>query len=570
MLKDTYILGINCTYHELAACLIKNGVLLVATEEERFSRIKHGKQALIDNPDVLPLQAIDYCLKFADITWQDITWIGLSFSPKLRLRNIDIDSYFDKEGWGSKIGEQTFYTKLMGIPKLLTEHAGTNLDKKIKWIPHHLCHAASAYFVSPFKESAVLSIDGIGEVTSTWLGNGKGNKLHKIKEISYPNSIGFLWEKFSKFLGFSEYDAGKVMGLSAYGDWQVFYPEFKRIIKISKNSFTVDNSILKFRQNDFKSLEKLFGVKKISSPDERNKNHEHIAAALQKVTNEVFVTLAGYLANKVKSENICLAGGVALNCSANEAIMNSGYYKRVYVQPAAHDAGTALGAAYYIWNHLLNGQRKFVMEHAFWGPEYGDSYIEDILNQQRLKYRFVKNIERETAKLISKGYIIGWMQGRLEWGPRALGNRSLLVDPREKKMKKILNLRIKKRELFRPFAPSVLAEDAKSWFEIPKNSQSISTDFMEFTFPVKKAKRSLIPAVVHVDGTSRIQTVRKQTNSKYHKLLSEFKRITQIPMVLNTSFNDNEPIVCSPIDAINTFKRTKMDYLIIGNFLISK
>lgn len=572
MKKITYILGLNTTYHELSACLIKNGQLVAAIEEERFSRIKRGKKALVNNPDIIPFAAINYCLKQENISLRDVDYIGLSFCPEKRLKNVNIDPYYLENDWGSKEGEELFYAKLMQIPEILSSYAGTDLKGKVKWIEHHICHAGSAYYVSPFNESAVLSIDGIGETTSTWLGFGKDNKMEKLKSIEYPNSIGFLWEKFSTYLGFSEYDAAKVMGLASYGNGEKFYSQFQQLVSIEQDGeFTVDNDKVKFRlTNDYTDLEQLFGIKKLNDLRELNQDHSDIAAGLQKITDNVVLNLAEYLSKATKSENICMAGGVALNCVSNYELLKSGIFKKIYIQPAANDAGTALGAAYYIWNDVLNGKKEFVMDHAYWGVEYTDKEIEEVLKKEKVHYEKLTNIEAKTAQLLSEGNIIGWFQGRIEWGPRALGNRSLLADPRKADMKEILNIRIKKREPFRPFAPSVLKEESKKWFTIPNSCSSISTDFMEFTFPVKEDKKTIVPAITHVDGTSRIQTVDERTNPKYYKLISEFQKITKVPMVLNTSFNDNEPIVCSPLDAVKTFKKTRMDYLVLSNYLVSK
>jgi carbamoyltransferase len=571
MKKPVYILGVNTTYHELSACLIKNGRLIAAVEEERFSRIKHGKPALFNNPNVVPFASIDFCLNRGNITFADVTFIALSFYPKDRLKNIGIDKYFKKGDWGSEKGEKLFYSKHMQVPKILSRYAKIDLTNRIIWIPHHISHAGSAYYVSPFTNSAILAIDGIGEISSAWLGNGKDNKMQLIKTIDYPNSVGFLWENLSEFLGFAEHDASKVMGLASYGDWKKYYAQVKKIFfSKPEGEFVTNNDILQFRLDQFTELEKLFKVKRIKSPKEITKNHKDIAASLQKVTNEVVVHLGKYLARITKSKNLCLAGGVALNCVANFELMKTGYFRNIYIQPAANDAGTALGAAYYIWHEKLSRKKKFIMNHSYWGTDYNNKQIEQALIAEKVKYERIKNIESKTASLLSNGNIIGWFQGRMEWGPRALGNRSLLADPRDPKMKNKLNIRIKKREPFRPFAPSVLKNAAKKWFEFPKKCFSLSTDFMEFTIPVKKEKRSIIPAVTHVDGTSRIQTVDKKTNPKYYKLISEFNRITRVPMILNTSFNENEPIVCSPTDAIKTFKKTHMDYLVINNFLVSR
>ncbi len=567
-----YIMGINFAYHDLSVCIIKDGKLLIAVEEERFSRIKHAKKALINNPDVLPKKALQYCLQFAGISFGDIDQIGLSFFPNDRLQNINIDPYFVDGGWGSEKGEKAFYKKIQRIPILLNKLGNFDLDEKIIWIPHHICHASSAFFVSPFKESAILSIDGIGEFSSTWLGYGKDNNLHAIKEFFYPHSIGFLWEKISKYLGFTEYDSSKIMGLAAYGNAKHFYKKFQNIVKLYPNGeFTIDNSIMQFRLDGFDSLEKLFGVKKINIVKEITKEQADIAAALQKITNDVVIHLVKFLKDKTRSKNLCLAGGVALNCVSNAAIMRSSLYKNIYIQPAANDAGTALGAAYYIWHQRLNHKkRKFIMNHAYWGPCYSDGQVESILDQAEVIYYKSKNIAKDVAQKLAEHNIVGWFHGKSEWGPRALGNRSLLADPRMADMKNILNLRIKKRESFRPFAPSILIEHKNNWLVIPKHCKSISAEFMEINFYIKKSKQKQIPAVVHVDGTSRVQFVNKKINPLYHRLISYFYEFTGVPLLLNTSFNEDEPIVCSPEDAVKTFLRTQMDYLAIGNYLVSK
>lgn len=570
--KYTYILGLNFAYHELSACLIKDGRLLAAVEEERFSRIKRGKKSLVDNPDTIPRQSIRYCLETAGITMRDVDYIGLSFFPDDRLKNINSDRYFIEGDWGSESGEKLFYKKINRVPALLSKLAGHDISKKMRWIPHHVCHAASAFLVSPFKESAILSVDGIGEFSSTTLGYGKDNLMTLVKKIDYPHSIGFFWEKMSKYLGFTEYDSSKVMGLAAYGNADRFYPIFRRIVTLQpEGDFTIDNDVMRFRVDDFSRLEEMFGVKKIDSPADIRKDQEDIAAALQKITDDIIIHMATFLKERTRLENLCLAGGVALNCVSNGSLMQSGLYKSIYVQPAANDAGTAIGAAFHIWNAVLEHKRTFILRHVYWGPKYSDAEILATLKRKEVTaYRKVRNIAQEVATRLADGNIIGWFQGRLEWGPRALGDRSLLADPRRTDMKMILNERIKKREHFRPFAPSVLEDRASSWFMVPKDCTSISTESMIVNFEVNRHMRERIPAVTHVDGTSRVQFVSKKTNPLYYKLISSFYKQTGVPMVLNTSFNDNEPIVCSPDDAVTTFLRTKMDYLAIGNYLVSK
>ena len=563
----TYILGLNSAYHESSACLIKDGKIIAAVEEERFNRKKHAKHARVDNPDELPINSINFCLKEAGITLKDVDYIGFSFSPAKRLRNKYFDEKVTVGSWGSDEGEDLFYQKLMQIPQKLSELYGVDVKEKFRWIDHHTSHAGSAYFVSPFEEAAILVVDGIGEFESTTLYRGKSNKIKRIKSITYPHSLGFLWEKLSKFLGFSKYDACKVMGLASYGNSKKFYNQLMSFVKVNSRDFNIDHKVVKFRIEDYSDLEKILGNKR--QPDQEiEERHADIAAALQRITEEIIVRLANYLHRETKSENICLAGGVALNCVANSVLKEKTSFRNFYVQPAANDAGTAIGAAYLIWNQKLGNPRSFVMDHSYFGPDYSNEEIRTVLEENNLKFAEQESIEKAVAKLVSEGNIVGWFQGKMEIGPRALGNRTLLADPRNPKIRDILNKKVKHREYFRPFAPSVLVEKADEWFRIPK--KSISSDFMLFAYDVFENIRELIPAVTHVDGTSRIQTVRKETNPKYYKLIQEFEALTGVPIVLNTSFNDQEPIVCSPQDAVNTFLKTRIDYLAIGKFLISR
>jgi len=560
-----YILGINSAYHESSACLIKNGRVVMAIEEERLNRIKHAKPAQIDNPHILPFKSIQLCLDTAGITFKDIDQIGYSFNPERRLANRDDSQSYTDGDWGSQSGEELFYQNLKKVTKLLSEFAGEDVSKKFKWLNHHLCHAASTYFVSPYEDAAVLIIDGIGEFESTTMYHGKGNKLQELHSINYPNSLGFLWEKMAEFLGFSEYDACKIMGLASYGHYSYYYNTFKQFIKTGPGDFSIDNDILQFRLNDFTGLEGLFGPRRTAGK-ELEERHTDIAAALQKITEEIVLELAVDLHRRTKSKNLCLAGGVTLNCVCNGVLQEHSPYENIYIQPAAHDAGTAIGAAYMLWNQVLNNPKTYVMDNPYVGPEYSNDEIKTVLDNNNLKHSYHENIEEVAAQLIAKGYVIGWFQGKAEIGPRALGNRSLLADPRHPYMKDIINIQVKKREVFRPFAPSVLSEKADEWFRIP-NRQSPS-NFMLAAYDVLKNKQELIPAVTHVDGTSRVQTVEKTFNSRYHKLIGEFEKLTNIPIVLNTSLNKMEPVACSPEDAVNTMKKAQLYYLVVGNFLV--
>jgi len=557
-------MGINSVFHESSACLLKDGVILAAVEEERFNRIKHGKKPRADNPDELPLDAINYCLESAGITLKDIEYIGYSFNPK----KVPIPNYDFPDEWGEAFCEKCYETPDKLIPM--------GFKGKFKWIDHHTAHAASAFYASPFKDAAILVVDGNGETGSTSFFSGKNNKLTLLQETLHPASLGFLWESISNFLGFSIYDAAKVMGLAAYGNPQHYLNHFKKIVKIMPDGkFEMDNKVLRFGSIDYdlssaycEGLETLFGFKKRDPSQKLTEAHEDIAASLQAITDEVMLHITKHLYDITESDNLCLAGGVAMNCVTNQVAFENSSFTNLFVQPGAHDAGTAIGAAFFIWNHILDNEQRKPMEHCYLGPSFTDAKIEKELKTHQLTYKHTDQLEREVALLISQSNIVGFFQGQMEFGPRALGNRSLLADPRHPDMREILNRKVKHREYFRPLAPSILHEEAKNWFDIKKETSA--ADFMLMAYPVKESVKEKIPAVMHIDGTSRIQAVKKETNPRFHKLISEFQKISGVPIVLNTSFNDSEPIVCTPSDAIKTFLKTEIDYLAIGNFLVSK
>lgn len=560
----SYILGINSVYHESSAAILKDGKLLAAVEEERFNRKKHAKPALVDNPDELPTSSIEYCLKTAGISLDDIDHIAYAFDPERR-KEYWADSYLSEGSWGTPKGEKIFREKLLAIPEKLEQEYSCSVKDKFHWVEHHLAHAAGTFFISPFDKALVIVIDGIGENATSWIGYGEGNKLTKIKEISLPHSLGFMWEKLSEYLGLTEYDSGKVMGLSSYGDWKVYWKEFHKIVSFDENEiFKINNDILRFRTNDFSQIEKLFGVKKREEKDEITKEHEHIAAALQKISQKIILRILKYAYNRYACDKVCLNGGVILNCIANEETFLKLPIDDVYIPPATHDAGNAIGAAYYLWNQELGEKRDYVFDNPYTGPEFDDDYVENALRQAGISFEKMENVEQYAAQRIADGNIVAWFQGRMEFGPRALGNRSILADPRRADMREKINVKVKKREYFRPFAPSVLEEKAFDWFYLRKTL--LPDRFMLFAVnPVYPEK---IPAVTHVDETCRIQTVSKETNPKYHKVIEEFEKITGIPIVLNTSFNIQEPIVCTPEDAIKTFSNSKIDTLIIKNYVV--
>ena len=573
--KPVSILGINSAYHESSACLIQDGQLVAVVEEERFNRIKHGKPAKVDNADELPEQAIAFCLRSGGLnTIADVDFIGYSFEPEDRLRKNRgyHHGYTLPEGdFGTKTGEQQFYHSNLSVEKKIR---GIGYQGRFFYLDHHACHAASAFYVSGYEDAAVLVVDGIGEFESTTFFKGEGTRLNKMRYLGYPNSLGFLWEKMSAFLGFSPYDAAKVMGLSSYGKPDLYKSALSQLLHIGDDgNFTIDDELAHLRNGNFQALESLFGTPKLDRPVSRINNetqkYADIALALQIATEDIFMKLAKQLRQETGSRHLCMAGGVTLNCVANGYLSYEKIFENFYVQPAANDAGTSIGAAYLIWHHLLGHPRQAISKSPYLGPAYSDAQIKAALDARGLAFRHSDAIEAETAQLLADGKIIAWFQGRMELGPRALGNRSLLADPRSKDTVELMNLKVKHRESFRPFCPSVLAERAADWFELPEPAPEVA-DYMLGAFRAKKEKAHLIPAVVHFDGTSRIQAVRSDTNPKFHRLLTEMEQLTGVPVLLNTSFNDQEPIVCTPDDAISTFLKTEIDYLAIGNYLVAK
>lgn len=560
-----YILGISCFYHDAAACLIKNGKLIVAASEERFTRKKYD--------DAFPKNAIQYCLKQEGISIKDIEYIGFYDKPFIKFERI-LSTYLSV----FPRGLLSFYS---AIPIWLKQKLWTpyiirkelNYSGKIIFIEHHMSHAASSFLVSPFEKAAILTVDGVGEWTTASKGIGDGNKISLTHEIHFPHSLGLLYAAFTSYLGFrinsAEY---KVMGLASYGK-PVYYDLIKKeIIDIKEDgSFKLNMKYFAYHYGlvmTSKKFHKLFGGSPRKTESEVTEKHQNIAASLQKVTNEIMIKLANSLYEETGLNNLCLAGGVALNCVANGEILEKTPFKNIFIQPAAGDAGGAIGVAFYIWNTILNNPREFEWSHNYWGPRFSNEEIKQFLIENNIPYQELDfdQIAQKTANLIVKGNIIGWFQGRMEWGPRALGDRSVLADPRNKDIKSLVNKMIKFREEFRPFAPSMLEEYASDYLEM-----KVSSPYMLFTTKAKEDKKDSIPAVVHVDGTSRHQTVNRDQNQPYYDLINEFYKITKVPVVLNTSFNlRSEPIVCTPSEAYLCFMRSGLDYLVLENYLLDK
>jgi carbamoyltransferase len=571
-----YTLGINAVFHDTSACLVKDGLLIAAAEEERFTHIKHGKRPVPFSVYELPFHAIDYCLGVAGIHINDIDHFAYSFDPWVLLGGkynaetflslpLEPSAYKKNSEWMS-VWDPLMLSYAVNAPRLLKDGWPHHLQQRFsgselspqKWyfVNHHLAHASSAFHASPFTEAAVMTIDGRGEMATTSYYTGKGNALRLIDQVNLPHSLGLLYERVTTHLGFlHSSDEYKVMALASYGKPE-FIKDFRDIIRITgEGKYTVMNA----------NFTKLFGPQR-KKGDPFTQHHFNIAHSLQFVLQEKVLDITEWLYAKTGMENLCLAGGVALNCVLNAYLRDHSPFKRIWVQPAAGDAGTALGAA--LWVDLTtrgDNTRRYVMNDVYLGPEYSDDAIERFLTWAKVPYTRMDNVADEAAQLLAQDKIIGWYQGRMEFGPRALGSRSILASPLNASMQARLN-EVKDREDFRPVAPVVLEEDAPEWFEGAGFSP-----FMLFVYRVKEDKADKIPAVRHVDGTARIQTINEEQHPRYHQLLKAFKRLTGVPVLVNTSFNTlGKPIVCSPRDAIECFWTSPFDALVIGSFLLEK
>jgi carbamoyltransferase len=576
------ILGINAYHGNASAAVVCDGRLVAAVEEERFNRIKYAAG--------FPAQAIRYCLKEAGLKLEEIDHVAVPRNPYARLGT---KLFYALRMPSFARGRAKVLAKFIGVREALA--AAFDSDPKtiaaqFHRIEHHQAHLASAFFVSPFERAVLLSADGLGDFASTMWGVGVGNRMEIDGAIPFPHSLGLYYTAVTQYLGFLKFgDEYKVMGLAAYGqpeqldvlrDILCVNPKFNGF-HLDLDYFTHHRSgpEMSWAESDkTPSLGKLYSEKMSSrlgavrAPEEPvEQRHRNVAASLQARLEEVYFRMLELSAVRTPLKSVCLAGGVAFNCVANGKIFDNTSIEQVFVQPAAGDAGLAVGAAYYVWHQKLGKPRSFVMDHAYWGPGFSTAEIRAAIEASgiaREGYIVAELPEQELARraaaIIADGKILGWFQGRAEWGPRALGNRSIVADPRRADMKDILNRRIKHREIFRPFAPSILAEATGEWF-----AKSHPSPFMTLAYAVRPEKRELIPAPTHVDGTGRLQTVTREANPRYHALISAFRDLTGVPMVLNTSFNDNEPIVCRPEEAIDCFLRTKMDALVLGDFLIN-
>ncbi|MFQ5601693.1 MAG: carbamoyltransferase [bacterium] len=584
------ILGISCFYHDSAACLVRDGEILAAAQEERFTRIKHDQ--------AFPINAINYCLQYGRISVNELNYVAFYDKPFLKFERI-LESYLAYAPRGIRsylMAIQLWIKRKLWIPDLIHKEMG--YDGKILYPEHHESHAASAFYPSPFQRAAFITMDGVGEWTTTSFGTGRDNQIRILAELKFPHSLGLLYSAFTYYTGFKvnsgEY---KVMGLAPYGE-----PKYVRTILDNLIDIKADGS---FRMNmeyfnycagltmTNGRFDALFGGPPRARESEITQREMDLARSVQEVTEEIMLKTANHVYKQTGEKYLCLAGGVALNCVGNGRIVREGPFDDIWIQPAAGDAGGALGAALLSWYQYLQNERKAtgddsLQKGSYLGPEYRDDELQKFLEQHGIPHQKLtfEEVPEKIAELLLQEKVVGWFQGRMEFGPRALGSRSILGDARSPKMQKVMNLKIKYRESFRPFAPSVLHERTSDYFELDRPSP-----YMLLVAAIRKEKqrrlnpsernlrgleklqvaRSEIPAVTHVDNSARIQTVHKTTNELYHRLISAFEAKTGCPVIINTSFNvRGEPIVCTPLDAYKCFMRTEMDYLSMGSYLLEK
>ncbi|HEX2826089.1 MAG TPA: carbamoyltransferase C-terminal domain-containing protein [Burkholderiales bacterium] len=582
----TYVLGLNSFHGDSSACLVRDGELVAAAEEERFRRIKHWAG--------FPSEAIAYCLAEAGIGLDRVDHVAINQDSNANLwqkvrftvaKRPDLSLVLDRlKNKRERAGVQEHLERAF---------PGQRFSGKVHDVEHHLAHLASAFLVSPYDEAAVVSVDGFGDFASAAWGIGRGTRIDIDDKVFYPHSLGIFYEAMTQFIGFHHYgDEYKVMGLAPYGE-PVYLDEMRRIVRLQDDgSYALDLAYFRHHREKVEyqwengspkvgllftsALEDLLGPPRAEG-EELGQRHRDIARSTQVMYEEAFFHLLNSIHRRHGVEALALAGGCAMNSVANGKVYRNTPFTRVYIQSAAGDAGGAIGAAFQVWHTLgeAGSERGFRMDHAYWGPGCEEREIRALLDGRAADLAAqgctVERIADEgqlcarTAAAIAQGSVIGWFQGRMEWGPRALGNRSILGDPRRTDMKDILNLKIKRRESFRPFAPSILREAVPEWFEADDD-----VPFMMQVYPVREDKRKLIPAVTHVDGSGRLQTVREDANPRYHRLIRTFGELTGIPIVLNTSFNENEPVVCRPEEALDCFLRTRMDVLVLGDFFVSR
>lgn len=568
-----YTLGLSGFAHEASCALLNDGKIVALIEEERLNREKHTWK--------FPQQAIAKCLEMGGITMEEVDDVTFFWQPWKELRGnvAHMLRYFPQSlqlltisSAGSELSTMARVRAMQTLEKSVREHFPTRRRLKPHFVEHHLGHAASAFFVSPFEEAAILTMDGRGESTTTLLATGKGNKITKLEEVPVPHSLGHLYAAITDHLGFMPmFDEWKVMGMSAYGK-DTYVGIFEEMVHLrSDGTYRLNLDYFRFHVRGKDAwcsdlLASRLGPKR-AKHEEYDQRHFDIAFGLQRVVEKAGVHVAQHLYEKTRLPNLCMTGGVVLNCLMNKLIVEKTPFKDFFIQPIANDAGTSLGSALYHYHQTLGRPRTTVFESAYLGPEYDDAAIEKVLKEKGVNYRKCASIAEETAKVIAQNKIVGWFQGRMEAGPRALGHRSIVVNPTDPTMKDRLNSRVKRREHFRPFAPSVLEEKVADYFIMPKGQPS---PYMILVGDVRPEAKDVLPAITHADGTARVQTVSRKVSPEYWDLINAFGKITGVPVLLNTSFNENEPIVCTPEHAVACFLRTEFDALAIGSFLVTK
>jgi carbamoyltransferase len=574
---------------------MSDGQLIAAAEEERFSRIKHDYS--------FPRNAIQFCLEQGGIRSSDLSYVAFFEKPFRKLDRILMTTLqtYPRSCGVFRESMISWITDKLWISTTLNSELGISKDR-VLFSEHHLSHAASAYLCSPFDEAAILTVDGVGEWVTATYGVGRGNQISLLKQVEFPHSLGLLYSAFTAFLGF-EVNEGeyKVMGTAPYGQPRYLDKVWKLVQPNSDGSFSLDLDYFSFHHSTKRTYNRkfielfgdprppgmlffteqsgfpsYFGTPPVNYSElcRLNQHYADIAASIQKVTEELLLNMANNLHRETRLKRLCLAGGVALNSVANTRLLNETPFEELYVQPSAGDGGGALGAALWAYHSVLSKPREFVMDHSYWGRCYSSEEIRGFLNESNIVFRQFEDDEALFDQVVDRlidGKVVGWFQGRFEWGPRALGNRSILADPRNPEMKNIVNAKIKFREPYRPFAPSVLAEQAETYFELSNASKHFPARYMLYVVPVKQNQRAALPAITHVDGTARLQMVFRDQNPRYHRLIERFWQSSGVPVVPNTSFNlKGEPIVTSPADALNTFAKSEMDTLVLEDLMVDK
>jgi carbamoyltransferase len=574
-----YILGLNAYHGDSSACLLKDGKIINAIEEERIRRIKHWAG--------FPSESIKFCLKDAGITISDVDHITIGRNPSAHLGKKILSSLKKLANFQFIKDRVSNIKKVTSLKSEIAAGLGvseSSFRAEIKHIEHHRSHLASAFFVSPFDEAAILSIDGFGDFSSTMIAIGRGNKIEVLDSVTYPHSLGIFYTAFTQFLGFPWYgDEYKVMGLSPYGEPK-YVDQMKKIVRLLDNGlFELDESyfihstegVAMTWNNGAPFIGRIYSdrmIKEFGQPRDKDETltqyHKDLAASVQKHCEDVIFHILNHLQKRTGLKNICIAGGVAQNSVANGKVLQLTVFENIYIPSAGYDAGTAIGSAFWHYHQILGMERKYFVRDAYFGAQYSDDEIERELKEAKVNYKRCSSDSEtieQTAQMLADGAVIGWFQGRTEFGPRALGNRSVLVHPGRPDAKDLINSKIKRRESFRPFAPSILREYVNEYFE-----QEDDVYFMEKVFPIRIEKRNGLPAVTHVDGSGRLQTVHKDVSPKYYALIDKFREKTGLPILLNTSFNENEPIVNHPKEAIDCFLRTEMDAIVLENCIVTR